>query len=81
MSLATLKGNDAEIIEFFASEKCAILNTQVMDLRLPKGVLLGAITRGQELFIPTGHSQIKVGDKVVVIAGPVAKRRMEELFA
>lgn len=81
MSLATLKGNDAEIIEFYASEKCSLLNTKIMNLTLPRGVLFGAITRGREIFIPTGHSQLNEGDKVVVIAGPVAKRRMEELFA
>lgn len=80
LSLATLKGNKAEIIEFYASEKCSLLNVPLMSLKLPQGVLFGAITRGREIFIPTGHSQLKAGDKVVVIAGPVAKRRMEELF-
>lgn len=81
LSLATLKSNKAEIIEFYASEKCTLLNTPLMSLKLPQGVLFGAITRGREIFIPTGHSQLKAGDKVVVIAGPVAKRRLEELFA
>lgn len=81
MSLATLKGNEAEIIEFLATKSCRVLNTRLMEMKLPRGVLFGAITRGREIFIPTGHSQIEEGDKVVVIVGPVGKRLVEELFA
>jgi len=81
LSLATLKGNDAEIIEFLATDQCRILDTPLKDLKLPRETLFGVISRGMESFIPTGHSQIKKGDKVVVIAGPYSKNRVESLFA
>lgn len=81
MSLATLKGSEAEIIEFYVSENCKLLDIPLKDLPLPQGVLFGSVSRGRDVFIPTGHSQLEVGDKVVVIAGPVAKRQVEEMFA
>lgn len=81
LSLATLKGNDAEIIEFLATDKCKILDKPLKDLKLPKEMLFGVISRGRESFVPTGYSQIKKGDRVVVIAGPHSKNRVEGLFA
>ena len=81
MSLATLKDNDAEIIEFLATEKCKVLNTPIKELKLPEEILFGIISRGRETFIPTGYSQIHEGDKVVVVTGPNSKNRAEDLFA
>ena len=81
MSLATLKNNDAEIIEFLATDACKVLDKPLKDLNLPKEVLIGVISRDRDCFIPTGHSQIQVNDKVVVIAGPNSKNRVERLFA
>lgn len=81
LSVATLKGNEAEIIEFAATAQCRLLDKPIKDLKVPPEVLFAAVTRGREIFIPTGHTQIKEGDKVVVIAGPSSKRRIEELFS
>lgn len=80
LSLATLKGNEAEIIEFIASDQCKILNTPLKELKLPPEVLFGTVTRGREVFIPTGYSQLQEEDRVVVIAGPNSKKGLEELF-
>jgi len=81
LSLATLKGNEAEIIEFMATEKCKILDKPLRDLKLPPGVLLGAVCRGREVFIPTGFSQVRKGDRVVAIASLSNRKRLEALFA
>ncbi len=80
LSLATLKGNETEIIEFIATEKCRILGKPLKDVSLPAGVLLGAVCRGREVFIPTGYSQVREGDRVVVFAGPTSRKRVEALF-
>jgi len=80
LSLATLKGNEAEIIEFIATNKCKLLNTPLKDLKLPREVLFGTVSRGKEVFIPTGYSQIQEDDQVVVIAGPNSSKHLEDLF-
>ena len=81
MSLATLKGNDAETIEFIVTEKCKLLGEALKDLATPPEVLYGLVSRGREVFIPTGYTHFQKGDKVVVFVGPNSKRRVEALFA
>ena len=80
LSLATLKGNEAEIIEFIATEKCKVLGKPLKDLDMPSEVLFGSVSRGREIFLPTGYTQLEKGDKVVVICGPDSKRGVEALF-
>lgn len=80
LSMATLKGNRAEVVEFNATEKCKLLGKPLKDLTVPDKVIFGMVTRGQDVFIPTGYSQFEVGDKVVVIAKPESQKRMEPLF-
>ena len=80
LSVATLKGNEAEIMEFVVTNRCNLINKPLKDLQLPPGVLLGTVSRGREVFIPTGYSQLRDEDRVVVIAGPTSKRHVEELF-
>ena len=81
LSLATLKGNEAEIIEFMASPKCKVLGKPLKELNLPRDVLLGTVSRGREIFIPTGYTQLQEEDRVVVIAGPNSLKHLEEFFA
>ncbi|CAM2065937.1 Trk system potassium transporter TrkA [Sulfidibacter corallicola] len=80
LSVTTLKGNEAEVIEFTATPRCKLLNTPLKDLPALPEVLFAMIVRGREIFIPTGHTQILEHDRVVVIAGHTSKRRLEELF-
>lgn len=80
LSLATLKGNEAEIIEFIATNKCKLLGKPLKDLKLPREVLFGTVSRGKEVFIPTGYSQLEEDDQVVVIAGPNSSKHLEDLF-
>ena len=47
---------------------------------LPKGAILGAVVRGDDIFIPVGTTQIQEGDRVVTIALPPAIREVEKLF-
>jgi len=80
LSVATLKGNAAEIIEFAVTEKCELVGRPIKDLKLPAKILLGMISRGSEVFIPTGYSSLEVGDKVVAIGVSSAQKQMEALF-
>lgn len=80
LSVATLKGNRAEIIEFVVTERCDLVGIPLKDLRLKNKVIFGTISRGPEVFIPTGFSTLEIGDKVVVIGQPESQRQLEALF-
>ncbi|MCB1041460.1 MAG: Trk system potassium transporter TrkA [Acidobacteria bacterium] len=80
LSVATLKGNSAEIIEFIVTERCKLVGTALKHLKLKTRVVFGMISRGQDVFIPTGFSTLEVGDKVVVIGQPESQRQLEAMF-
>jgi trk system potassium uptake protein TrkA len=80
LSLATLKNNKAEIIEFLVTDKCRLVGRPIKELKIKPRVLLGMVTRGREVFMPTGFSQLEVGDKVVVIGRPESQHQLEALF-
>jgi trk system potassium uptake protein TrkA len=80
VSVASIPGVAAEVIEFITKEDAKITRKKVKELHLPKGVLLGAVVRDDEFFIPIGDSIIESSDKVVVFALPTAIKEVEKMF-
>ena len=62
----------AEVLELRAGVSEA---TKLRKLGLPKGVVVGAIVRGEAVSIPSGDSQIKPGDTLIVFT---IAERLEE---
>ncbi len=80
MTVATLKGIDAEAIEFSVAEGAQVAGQALKDLHFPKGALIGTIIRGDEIIIPRGDDQILPGDEVIVFALPGAISEIERRF-
>jgi trk system potassium uptake protein TrkA len=80
VSIASIPGVSAEIIEYIAKDHSKISSKPIRELHFPKGALLGAIVRKDEFFIPVGDSQVQRGDKVVVITLPTAIKEVEKFF-
>jgi trk system potassium uptake protein TrkA len=53
----------------------------IRDARLPDGVIVGAIVRGNEVIIPRGDTVARANDLVVIFARSDAVKRVEKLFA
>ena len=66
-NVVTLPEDQAEIIEIEALETSDLINKPLKMLRLPKGLLVGAILRENNLFIPNGDTVILPGDKVAMV--------------
>jgi trk system potassium uptake protein TrkA len=81
ISVASIPGLAAEVIEYVASNNAKITRKPISHIHIPKGALLGAVVRGDEFFIPVGDSQLASGDKVVVFALPTAIKEVEKLFS
>lgn len=81
MTVAALKGIDAEAIEFNVGPGTRVAGKALKDLHFPKGSLIGTILRGDEIIIPRGDDQIIEGDEVIVFALPDAISEIERLFA
>ncbi len=53
---------------------------QLVDLQLPRGVLVILVRRGRESFMPQGSTVLTAGDEVLVAAEPEFRHRVEALF-
>ncbi|MFA5515437.1 MAG: Trk system potassium transporter TrkA, partial [Desulfuromonadales bacterium] len=80
ISLATIEGSNAEVLEIQVKDDSGILDTPLMHLHFPAGAIIGAIVRGQIYEIPTGASRLLAGDRVVVFALPGALTKVERFF-
>lgn len=80
ISIATLQGIDAEVMEFVAEQNSPITRKQVKDLKFPENAIIGGIIRNDEAFITIGNSKIEPGDKVVVFSLPGTVHKVEKLF-
>ncbi len=80
ISIATLPGIEAEIMEYKVPEKAKITKKPLSKIKFPAGAIVGAIIRQDEVTIPVGETQIMPGDRVVVFSLPNAIKEVEKLF-
>ena len=80
-NVATLPQNQAEVIEIEALETSDLVNKPLKTMRFPKGLLVGAILRGDQLFIPYGETIILPGDRVAMVVASDAIERLEKLMS
>lgn len=78
--IISLKGVDAEVIEFELHKKNRLLKYPIRDLHLPAKSIIAGVVRGNESFIPDGDFRFELNDKVIVFAQPEAIHQVEEIF-
>ncbi len=80
VSFATLPGIDAEVLEIIVSSDARIANKTLKKFKLPQNVLIGLITRKDQVLVPTGDSVVLPGDKLIIFALPSVIKNVETLF-
>ena len=80
LSLTSLEGIDAEVLEYIAQPNSPITKKPVKDLDFPKEAIIGGIIRGKESLIAVGDTKIRADDKVVIFLLPGAIKKIEKLF-
>jgi trk system potassium uptake protein TrkA len=80
LSVKTLQGVEAEAIELVPKKNSKITRKALKDIRFPKGAIVGAVMREDQVFVPVGDSKIQRGDKTVVFAQPEAVCKVEAFF-
>lgn len=71
VSISTFEGSKAEAVELEISESSPLVNKCLKDIRLPGKALVGAIVRGHETIVPTGNTELLVGDHIVIFTLPI----------
>lgn len=64
--LTVLEEISAEAVETTIAPDSPAAGKKLMELRMPAGSLIGLLDRGGELLIPTGQTELRGGDKVVI---------------
>ena len=54
-------------MEFIVTKKSPLTEKKLSEIRLKKNTLIGAIARGNSMFLPDGDSRIETGDTVIVV--------------
>lgn len=67
LTLYQLVNNQVEALEFAARKTSHIYNKPLKDLKIKKDCLIACIIRNNEVIIPNGNSEIRLGDNVVVV--------------
>ena len=71
---------NADVAEFVVKAGSQVTRRPVMDLHFPHGVNIGGMSRGGVSMLVSGHTQLQVGDKVVVFCIGNTLRNLDKFF-
>lgn len=80
-SVHTLREGFGELIEAEALETSDLVGQPLRDVKLPNGVLLGAIVRDGEMICPGGDTIVQTKDRIVLFAAAEVIRKVEKMFS
>ncbi len=78
LSAVSLRGEEAEVLEAEAVAHSPIVDRPLKDVKFPKGALVLAVVRGNEVAIATGKTVIQAGDRIVVLCARKAVPLVEK---
>jgi trk system potassium uptake protein TrkA len=78
LSAMALKGEEAEALEAVALETSDVVGKPLRKISFPKGALIVAIIRSDEVIIPTGDSVILPDDRIIILSTHEAILKVEK---
>jgi len=79
-AIAILAEGKAEVLELEVRLSSKKSPTKIKTMGLPKGVVIGALVRGDDVFVPDGDTAVTNGDHVIVFALPENIEKVIEIF-
>jgi trk system potassium uptake protein TrkA len=79
-NISLLEDGRAEVIEFRAGQKSALLGKALKEIEFPDGCLVGMIGRGNNVRVGRGDDKILAGDTVIMVALAEVSKAVEALF-
>jgi trk system potassium uptake protein TrkA len=80
VSLDLVEDGQAEVLEFDVPARSRALKRPLSSLRFPREAIVGAVLRGDEIFVPDGEFQFKEGDRALVFALAEVLPELERIF-
>ncbi len=79
-SLHKIADEKAEVVELTVNAGSTGAGVPLRRLQMPRGSLLTAITRRDEVIIPRGDDQVLAGDRVLIMTTSGARASVERMF-
>ena len=70
VSLSLLKDEVAQVEELVLLESAEVVGKSIAQAGLPRGLLVGAIVRNEQVIIPDGSTVFQADDKLIIFAMP-----------
>lgn len=80
VSSTILEEGKGEILEVIAPSTSRIVKKPLVDLNLPRGVVIGAVVGPDGVMIPKGKDTVLPNSTVIVFTTPGNRKRVEKLF-
>lgn len=80
MTLDMVEGGDAEVVEFEIPAGAKVLKRHMRDLNFPRQAIVGAVIRGEEMFVPGGNFKFQKGDNALVFTRSDSLPAVEKMF-
>ena len=80
-SVATFSDTDAEVIELATVTGAKAVGNSLLELPLPRGMVVGGIVRGDIAVVPSGATTIEEHDHLIIFAIPDAMAAVEAMFS
>ncbi|NLL37210.1 MAG: Trk system potassium transporter TrkA [Fretibacterium sp.] len=79
-ALSIIEQIDAEMLELAMPEGSELIDIPLAQLKLPKGVLVALVGRGENVFVPTGATRLRAGDHMILFATTALMQEVVRLF-
>lgn len=80
ITLQALKKGNLVLVEMDLPEDVPIDGRKVMDLKIPKEIVLVSIVRGDDVIIPRGNTTIHAGDAVIALTTPDREQVLRDIL-
>jgi len=80
ISECSLRHLGAGFIEVEATSQMPLVDKTLEEAKIPYGILMAAIVRDDQFFIPSGKDAVKVGDRLVIFVTQGAEKKLEKLL-
>jgi trk system potassium uptake protein len=81
LSVASLIGSDAEVVELVVSDRWAYVDKPLRSIGFPMDTNLGAVVSKGQVIIPSGDTVLKAGDRLIIFSMKKAIPMVEQLLA
>lgn len=71
---------EAEAVEFVVQKNALITREKLKDINFPKDSIVGAVIRGNDVFLAKGDTHIQSGDRAIVFCRDSVVKKAQTLF-